>query len=281
MDLKKWSAIACVAVGVLSGCVSTQPSVSHDASVKAGAGYIATAFPHNTGVGFVLYLVNLDTGVELAMAAGDLSLLKDASATVTAIDVAPGHYAVADWGTIDSLTRQPHTRQLIVDPRVTAPFEVVAGHVAYLGRYDAQLSNTGSQFTGYTEHSRLRPTPTTVVDSHQAFSGAYPALAAQAFDCVLCSDVAPAERVRPAVSYTPAPERPGQPEGAIALTSDMFDQRLWLLQGRDIMMYPHGALDFSARGSSRHGKYRIENDRLCMDGATGDACGFWVGPANA
>ncbi len=272
MSVKKWSATASVAVGVLSGCVSTQPSVSHDAPAKPGAGYIATAFPHNTGVGFVLYLVNLDTGAELAMAGGDFSVLKDASITVTTIDVAPGHYAIADWGTIDSLTRQPHTRQLIVDPRVTAPFEVVAGHVAYLGRYDAQISNTGSQFTGYTEHSRLRPIPTTVVDSHQAFSAAYPALANQAFDCVLCSDVAPAVPARPAVSYTPAPARPGQPEGAIALTSDMFDQRLWLLQGRDIMMYPHGALDFSARGSSRHGTYRIENDRVCINGATGDAC---------
>ena len=267
MNFKTWTAGACVAAGMLSGCVSTQPSVSHDAHAKAGAGYIATAFPHSTGVGFVLYLVNLDTGAELAMSTSDFSLTKDPSVTVTTIDVAPGHYAIADWGTLDTLTRQPHVRQLIVDPRVTAPFEVVAGHVAYLGRYDAQVSTTVS-----TEHARLRPTPANVADSQQAFLAAYPGLSTQAFDCVLCSDVPPAVRVRPAVTYTPAPARAGQPEGAIALTSDLFDQRLWLLQGRDIMMYPHGSLDFSSRGASRRGTYRIENDRLCIDGATGDAC---------
>ena len=274
MGFKGMTAAVCVAAAVLSGCVSTQPSVSHDAAAKAGAGYIATAFPHSAGVGFVLFLVNLDTGADVAMAPGDFSLLKDATVTVTAIDVPPGHYAVADWGTIDTLTRQSHGRQLIIDPRVTAPFEVVAGHVAYLGRYDAQVSTTGNGLTGLTEHSRLRPMPGTVADSRQAFAAAYPALAPLAFDCALCSDVAPAVRVRPAVAYppAPAPARAGQPEGAVALTDDLFDQRLWRLAGRDIMMYPHGALDTSVRGSSRHGTYRVENDKLCIDGATGDAC---------
>jgi hypothetical protein len=190
MRWMRCQALACFVV-LLSGCVTNfGPSLKKNAVPNGASGVIAGEFSRMapTGVAFVVH--NTRTNVEYALSLGDNSLVNKAVfAQVSAIEVPPGEYVIAEWETFDLLTKRVLTRSDQHIPALDTPFTVQGGQVTFLGGYN--IAGT-EQDWGYSRQLawRVYPASVSLDEARQAFFDAYPNYPKDvAFNCLRCSSI--------------------------------------------------------------------------------------------
>ncbi len=179
---------ACTALLALSGCANVQPVLPATAAADAASGYVAGLFTRMKARGFAFVVKEVNEGREYTMPLGeDSSLPTEVKDQTVAIKLPPGRYAVAQWITYATLTKEVMSRKPVSSPVLSKPFDVRAGSVVHLGSFD--VSQTVQQ--GYpttTTYLQIVPRRFTQAEVQKAFAEVYPNLAAQPFRCVLCVD---------------------------------------------------------------------------------------------
>lgn len=174
-------------VSMLVGCASIQPTVMSSAVPDPASGYLAGTFSRVSSGGFAFVVKNMRTGEEFGMPLGEDGLLpKDVNNQVIAIKLPPGDYAVTEWYTYATLTKERSAKKPISNRYLAMPFKVEAGKVMYLGYYLVSTSSGG----GYT-YWTVKPRPIGLSEAKAAFASAYPAFVQHDFACQLCLDTVP------------------------------------------------------------------------------------------
>ena len=138
--------------------------------------------------GFAFVVKGVDDGREFTMPLGeDSSMPSEAKDQTVAIKVPPGTYAVVQWITYATLTKEVLSRKAVTDSILNKPFAVRAGGVVHLGSYDVSQS-VQPGFPVTTTYLRIQPRRFTQAEVHKAFAATYPNLADGPFRCVLCTD---------------------------------------------------------------------------------------------
>ncbi|MBL0728807.1 hypothetical protein [Piscinibacter sp. HJYY11] len=191
-----------LAVLLASGCAVIQPVVPAAAAPDAASAYIAGAFTRVSSGGFAFIARNADTGEEYALPLGaDTPFPTDVENQVVAIKVPPGRYAITQWITYATLTKERITKSNITNAVLSEPFTVAPGSVTYLGNYSVTTTRAGTSM-----HFRISPKVVTSADARTGFLKAYPGFQSQSFACKLCVDTVLARVPRPAAAASsPAP----------------------------------------------------------------------------
>lgn len=188
-----------------SGCAVIQPVLPAAAAPDATAAYVAGAFTRVSSGGFAFIARNADTGEEYALPLGaDTPFPTDVDNQVVAIKVPPGRYAITQWITYATLTKERITKSNVTNAVLSEPFTVAPGSVAYLGNYSVTTTRSG-----LSSYFRISPKTVTSADAHAAFVKAYPGFQSQSFTCKLCIDTLLSRGSKPAAAAagasSPAP----------------------------------------------------------------------------
>jgi len=169
-------------LGLLAGCATIEPAVPTTARPETGMAYVAGQFSRSNSGGFAFVLQNLDSNAEYSMSLGvDGSWPQDVKAQVLAVKLPPGRYAVKQWFTYATLTKERSRGHAITNSELSRPFQVGSGAVLFLGGFSADTTTRGNQIFWSIKPRLLKE------DEAQAvFQSAYPALAALPFECHLC-----------------------------------------------------------------------------------------------
>jgi hypothetical protein len=160
-----------------AGCANVQPVVAPTSAVDPNDAYVSVTFNRSSGRGFAFELHSKD-GKAYYLSLGDRSANNAEDQTV-AIEVPPGTYAVTHWVTYVGKAieeRQPNENKVLAKP-----FTLQAGGVAYLGVFDVQQAKRADM-----NYYSIKPYVGTRDEAHKMLAAAYPNLASQPFECILC-----------------------------------------------------------------------------------------------
>lgn len=169
-------------LGLLTGCATIEPAVQTTAKPETGMAYVAGQFSRSNSGGFAFVLQNLDSNAEYSMSLGeDGTWPKDVKDQVLAVKLPPGRYAVKQWFTYGTLTKERSRSHAVSNTELSRPFQVGSGSVLFLGGFSADTVTRGTQIF-WTIKPRLLKED----EAQTAFQSAYPALAALPFECHMC-----------------------------------------------------------------------------------------------
>lgn len=193
MRWMKYFALATFAV-LASGCVTNfAPPLKSDATPSTANGVIAAEFSRTSTTGIAFIVHNTKTGQEYALSIGEnTERLQDVYEQVSAINVPPGDYAIVQWETFESITKQVLGKFPEKISRLAKPFTVQAGQVTFLGAYFAEGAERYAGDSAYKStdymHWIIDPQSITYKRAHASFVRAYPAYSESEFTCLLCSE---------------------------------------------------------------------------------------------
>ena len=175
-------------LSLLAGCASLAPTVSKSDQADAHSGYVAGLFSRS-GMSFALVIRSTDGQREYVMPMGeDTRWPAKLTDSTTAIRVAPGTYAVSEWFTYATVTKETISRVPNDVGTLARPFTVEAGSVTHLGQFlvESQRMRTADRRV-LRYHMRVHPVPAAAPAILDSFARAYPGLASQRINCLPCS----------------------------------------------------------------------------------------------
>ena len=191
-----------------SGCVTVQRNVSTDMKVDPALGYVAGSFASVQGSGFAFVLTDA-RGEDRTFTFG-VGLVGSSTDVTGMIAVPPGDYRISNWLTFNRLTREQSDRKPVPDGhRLGRPFHVDAGHVVFVGSFDA-TSNTTVTGRGYLTQWRIAPRSIRADDVVSLMNKGFPSFGEATIECLLCVAPAP-DAVAFAAPAHPASDRYGRP----------------------------------------------------------------------
>jgi hypothetical protein len=172
---------------IFGGCAGVQPVLDTAAAPDPTSGYVAGLFTRMKTRGFAFIVRATDGGAEFIMPLGeDSSLPKEVTDQTIAIRVPAGTYAVTEWITYATLTKEITTRKAVSGVPLNRPFVVTRGSVTHLGAYDVSHS-TQVAYPVTTTHLRVQPRRVSEARVREAFAATYPNLGSLEVRCVLCA----------------------------------------------------------------------------------------------
>ena len=133
-------------LGLLTGCATIEPAVQTTAKPETGMAYVAGQFSRSNSGGFAFVLQNLDSNAEYSMSLGeDGTWPKDVKDQVLAVKLPPGRYAVRQWFTYGTLTKERSRSHAVSNTELSRPFQVASGSVLFLGGFSADTVTRGNQ----------------------------------------------------------------------------------------------------------------------------------------
>lgn len=172
----------------MGGCASIHPALPSTAKADASIGYVAGQFTRIKSRGYAFVLRSMDSGKEFVMALGeDTSIPSEVRDQTVAIPVPPGTYAVVQWITYATMTKEVSSRQSVTNEQLSKPFTVGPGQVVHLGSHDISEASQRN-YPNFSWQYRIQPRPVSEGAVKQAFAQGYPNLAGQPFRCHLCVD---------------------------------------------------------------------------------------------
>ena len=171
-----------LSLALLAGCATIEPAVQAAAGPEPGMAYVAGQFTRSNSGGFAFVLQDVDLGTEYAMSLGeDGSWPSDVNEQVIAVKLRPGRYAVKQWFTYATLTKERSRGHPVTNPELSKPFRLNSGSVMFLGGFKVDTTVQGSQI-----YWSIKPRVLREERAQQAFGAAYPGLGTLAFECRLC-----------------------------------------------------------------------------------------------
>ncbi len=183
-------AVALVVTALLaSGCVSVRNNVGTETKPDPALGYVAGSFASVQGSGFAFVLTDA-RGEDRTFTFGIGGLVGSSTDLTGMIPVPPGDYRISNWLTFNRLTREQSVRKPVPSGhRLARPFHVEAGHVVFLGSFDASSSTSRTGMTRLIEW-RIAPRGIRADEVLTLVRKAFPSFGEAAVECLLC--VAPA-----------------------------------------------------------------------------------------
>jgi hypothetical protein len=179
--------IALVFFAIFGGCAFIQPVVGATATPESTFGYVTGTFTRDGGGGIAFVLRNKQTGEEFSMPLGeDSALPKSVKDQIISIKVPPGSYAVTEWFTYATLTKERGKKNAITNQYLATPFTVDPGSVVYVGNYSVSTARTYSYPTTYIR-TTITPKSIKSIEAREAFLKAYPSFGSNAFSCRFCT----------------------------------------------------------------------------------------------
>ncbi|PWF45511.1 hypothetical protein [Massilia glaciei] len=167
-----------------SGCAVVETAMPSGALPEAKTAYLTGAFSRGKVAGFALIAVDVKSGAEFAISLGANSLLPTAvDHQVVAIKLPPGRYSIAKWVTFGTLTKEIILRSVVKNPYLSAPFDVQAGTVVYMGNFDID-----SSYSSLRHSYSITPKPVSIQDARTKFLATYTSFSENKFKCLMCID---------------------------------------------------------------------------------------------
>jgi hypothetical protein len=184
MRWMKYLASAGVAV-LLGACVTNvAPPLKNDVAPSNTNGVIAGSFSRTKTVDMAFIVRNTKTGAEYTLSMGENSTLpKSVTQQVMAMEVPPGEYAILQWETFATITKERFGKYEVTNPYISAPFTVQAGQVTFLGDYQIVGTQVYSAL-----HWTVSPQRISFDAARELFVSAYPTYANNAFTCRMCNE---------------------------------------------------------------------------------------------
>lgn len=171
-----------LSLALLTGCASIEPAVQAAAGPEPGMAYVAGQFTRSNSGGFAFVIKDVDLGTEYAMSLGeDGTWPSDVNEQVIAIKLRPGRYAVTQWFTYATLTKERSRSHPITNVELSKSFRLNSGSVMFLGGFKVDTSVQGGQI-----YWSIKPRVVREERAQQAFEAAYPGLNKLAIECRLC-----------------------------------------------------------------------------------------------
>ncbi len=169
--------------------VRVTPFEGHDVKPDDSFGLVSGIFSRKKSSDVAFVVRNATTGSEYILSFGeDTRMPQDITNEMVAIRVPPGRYAVTEWVTFATITKDKLTRKAVTNPYVFKEFDVGAGTVVFLGKYAVEgSSGMSNAFTSYLAWE-IHPLPITSEEARQRFVQTYPAFVESAFSCLVCAD---------------------------------------------------------------------------------------------
>ena len=180
-DLKLVPALVFV-LALLTGCAAIEPALKPGMAPEPEAAYVSGKFTRSNSGGFAFVLVNQSTGTEYRMSLGEDTMFpKNVRNQVVTVKVPPGRYAVTQWFTYSTLTKERSGMHAVMNPGLSTPFMLTSGSVVFLGNYAAE-----TEIKGTLIHWTIKPRIASEDQARYDFGEAYPLLAKLNFVCLVC-----------------------------------------------------------------------------------------------
>lgn len=197
------------AAAALSACTTVpfdqlqQPTGKPDPA----KGYVAaqvTREEWSTGYAVVLRNQQNDQKIMVPLGRSHKGVMEATKDQVQLMAVPPGRYAVEQWYTYAGLTGEYNEKRAnkVTWPVLTEPFDVAAGQVVFLAKWDLKTTRTPSGYNQILINYLMRPQPITSGESKTLVADSHPAWAGAPFECLGCSDT----RVKPVANPLAGPD---------------------------------------------------------------------------
>ncbi|MEZ0232565.1 MAG: hypothetical protein ACAH12_06975 [Methylophilaceae bacterium] len=171
-----------MALSLMSGCASIEPSIKPSDAADSEAAYVAGKFTRFNSGGFAFVLVNQTSGKEYNISLGnDSALPKNVADQVVAIKVPPGMYTLSYWFTYGTLTKERSDKHAITNLALSAPFLASSGSIVFLGKYLADTDFSSGRAFWSIKSQKISET-----QAREDFAEAYPILGKLEFFCQNC-----------------------------------------------------------------------------------------------
>lgn len=180
--LRIFATALALSLTLLAGCATIEPAVQAAAGPEPGMAYVAGQFTRSNSGGFAFVIKDVDLGKEYAMSLGeDSTWPSDVNEQVIAIKLPPGRYALTQWFTYATLTKERSRSHPITNPELSKSFRLNSGSVMFLGGFKVDTAVQGGQI-----YWSIKPRVLREERAQQAFDATYPGLGKLAFECRLC-----------------------------------------------------------------------------------------------
>jgi hypothetical protein len=178
----------------LAGCVILSPIEDRIAAPRTDQGYIAGSALSESGIGFAVYIKNIETNAEYALQmtkpsilSGSIFYTPDNSPEIYTLQAPPGEYMLTGWATFDWGSHEKMTKKKFdAQSPYAKPFTVKKGEVVFLGEFSTSMNVTERTYMWINLRYAIRPQLISTDSAKDKFIREYPKFEGAGFSCIFC-----------------------------------------------------------------------------------------------